>query len=133
LLIKEVMMAAASSRGSRKVPTRGQELEDRVRAELDELGLVPDSREEEALKSAHVLADRMERLEATIVREGEIIRTSKGDLRTNPACSEHRATAISLNRILGGISMTPPAEPAKKNPVKQRAARTRWQHKAASS
>src|SRR5215212_6310457 len=83
--------------------TRGAGLVASIRAEMAELGVEPTSTEEEQLRIAESLADRLEDLERIIRRDGLQVENSKGELKTNPACVESRATALALTRALGGI------------------------------
>lgn len=106
--------------------SRGQSLVESIRAEMAELGVKPTSTEEELLRSASSLADRLEKLEQIIERDGILITTRRGEPKTNPACVEARATTRSLNQTLGGIFLGESTTSPKKNPVKQRAARVRW-------
>jgi hypothetical protein len=106
--------------------TRGARLVASVRAEMAELGCSPTSTEEELLRVASTLADRLDELEKMIKKDGLMVTTSRGDLRTHPAAAEHRAVATNLARVLGGVyvgdSVTRPSKDARK----QRAARRRW-------
>jgi hypothetical protein len=93
---------------------------------MKELNCTPTSTEEELLRVASTLADRLEELEKIIKRDGIQIVSSKGELRTNPACVEARATATSLARTLGGIYVGDSTTSPRKDPRTQRAARRRW-------
>jgi len=106
--------------------TRGKRLVESIRAEMADLGCKPTSTEEELLRVAASLADRLEELEKLIKRDGLLITNAKGDLRPNPACVEARATATTLSRTLGSIYIGDSASAPKKDARKQRAARRRW-------
>jgi hypothetical protein len=119
----------AGSTARRKTPpktTRGELLEASIRGEMAELGVEPTSTEEELIKVAHSLADRLDDLQAIIDEEGLIIINSRNDQRTHPAAAEYRATATNLARVLGGIVISDTVTTPRKNPVKQKAARRRW-------
>ena len=106
----------------------GAALVARIRAEMAEENLEPDAREVELLSLAEDLADRIAELEKAIEVDG-LTSTSKGGLvRLHPGVVEARQTRTALARVLSEIQMRDDS----KNPVKQRAADTRWSsHNAA--
>src|SRR5215217_7119811 len=106
--------------------TRGKRLVESIRAEMADLGCKPTSTEEELLRVAASLADRLAELEKIIECDGILIVNSKGDQRPNPACVEHRATATSLARTLNGVYVGDSVSRPSKDARKQRAARHRW-------
>lgn len=102
--------------------TRGDSLVARLRGEMAEQKLIPTSAEEEHLLTAKSLADRIERLEAMIERDG-MSRKVDGRIVLHPAMAEARQCAAVLTRVVSGIQTM---EAAPKNPVKQRPANSRW-------
>lgn len=107
----------------------GKRLLRQVLEQLKEDQLEPDAREEELLKQAAALADRLDQIRQTLASEGLTVATAKGGPRAHPLLAVERATVAAIQRLLDGISLT--EEPIK-NAAKQRAARTRWRaHNAA--
>jgi hypothetical protein len=103
-------------------PSRGTELVAAIKAEMAELNCVPTSTEEELLRMAGDTADRIERLEAIIAKEGETIVSPTGVLKTHPSVPEVRQQRSSLARILSSIFIGDSTGAApKKNPAKVRA------------
>jgi hypothetical protein len=100
----------------------GAALVARIRAEMAADQLEPDGREVELLKLAEELQDRIVELEAMIESEGMSAVSKSGVVHMNPAVGEARQTRLALARVLGGVQMT--RDP--KNPVKQKAAQSRW-------
>ncbi|MGV0081734.1 hypothetical protein ACRUZW_26020 [Mycobacterium colombiense] len=103
--------------------TRGDSLVARLRGEMAEQGLVPTSVEEEHLATAKDLADRIERMQAMVARDGESRKLKDGRVLLHPALAEIRQCESVLTRVVGGISTM---EDAPKNPKKAKAANTRW-------
>jgi predicted transcriptional regulator len=103
--------------------TRGDSLVARLRGEMAEQGLIPTSVEEEHLATARDLADRIERLQAMVKRDGESRKSKDGTVRLHPALAEIRQCEGVLTRVVSAVSTM---ETAAKNPVKQKAANTRW-------
>jgi hypothetical protein len=103
--------------------TRGDSLVARLRAEMAEQGLVPTSVEEEHLATAKDLADRVERLQAMVARDGESRKLKDGRVLLHPALAEIRQCESVLTRVVSGISTM---EASAKDPKKQKAANTRW-------
>lgn len=103
--------------------TRGDSLVARLRAEMAEQGLIPTSVEEEHLLTAKDLADRIERLQAIIARNGESVKLKDGRVQLNPALAECRQCESVLTRVVANIQTM---EDAPKNPKKVKAANTRW-------
>ena len=103
--------------------SRGDSLVARLRGEMAEQGLIPTSAEEEHLSTAKDLADRIERLQAMVRRDGESRKSKDGTVRLHPALAEIRQCEAVLTRVVSGISTM---EAAAKNPAKVRAAQTRW-------
>jgi biotin operon repressor len=105
----------------------GEALVARVRAEMAENGLEPDGKEIELLALASRLADRLAELEEAISRDG-LTGTVNSRVVLNACVPEARQHAAALARVLSGVQM----ERSVKDPVKQRAAATRWrQHNIA--
>jgi endonuclease IV len=90
---------------------------------MAEQGLIPTSGEEEQLTIVRDLADRIELLQAIVAVDGERQRTKDGRVVLHPGIAEMRQCEATLGRIVRGIQTM--EEPAK-NPVKQKAANTRW-------
>jgi hypothetical protein len=111
--------------GSEPVPqvSRGEALVERLRGEMTEQGLIPTSGEEELLAVAWDLADRIELLQRLVAVDGERRRMKDGRVQLHPALAEIRQCEATLSRVVNGIQTM---EAAPKNPVKQRAAQTRW-------
>jgi hypothetical protein len=106
--------------------SRGEELVAQILAEMDAEECDPTAAEEELLRLAVELSDRLDRLEAVLAENGgEILTSRTGTVRIHPAAVEHRQLALALARVLGGIVIGD-AGAVPKNPVKQRAANARW-------
>jgi hypothetical protein len=103
--------------------TRGAALVARLRGEMAEQHLIPTSSEEELLAVAKDLADRIERLQRMVAADGERKKMKDGRVQLHPALAEIRQCEATLSRVVNGIQTM---EAAPKNPVKQRAAQTRW-------
>jgi hypothetical protein len=103
--------------------TRGDSLVARLRAEMEEFGLIPTSGEEEALITAKGLADRIENLERMVARDGES-RKAGGRIVLHPGIAEIRQLSAVLTRVVASIATTT-AAPAG-NAQKRRAADARW-------
>jgi hypothetical protein len=102
--------------------SQGAALVARIRAEMSEMSCVPTSTEEALLTMAEATADRIERLETIIARDGELITSPTGVLKTHPSVAEVRQQRAALARILGGIYIGDNTSAApKKNAAKQRA------------
>ena len=101
-----------------------------VLAQMTGDGLVPDAQERQVLHNARQLVDRLEALEAAVARDGELLTSRTGVVRPHPAVSEHPQVAVALSKVLGSVSMSDVTTGAAKNPVKQRAARVRWDREA---
>ncbi len=103
--------------------SRGDALVARLRGEMAEQGLIPTSVEEEYLATAKHLADRIERLQLMVRRDGESRKLKDGRVLLHPAMAEIRQCESVLTRVMGGIStMETPAKDLKK----QKTANTRW-------
>jgi hypothetical protein len=111
--------------------SRGSKLVAAIRAEMAEFGVVPTSTEEELLRLASSLADQVEQLETIVQRDGQIVTTPTGNTKTNPALIELRQQASALARVMSSIYIGDSTS-GKKNPVKQRAVRQRWDRDKAS-
>jgi hypothetical protein len=106
----------------------GADLVARVRAEMAVDGLEPDGKETELLAIAEALQDRIVELESLIASAGMSSVSKSGVVHLNPAVGEARQTRSALARVLSGIQM----QRSVKDPVKQKAAATRWRaHNAA--
>ncbi len=102
---------------------RGDSLVARLRGEMAEQGLIPTSTEVELLAVVKDIADRIQRLQRMVKRDGESRKTKDGRVVLHPALAEIRQCESTLSRVIGGISTM--AEP-QVNRSKQRAAQTRW-------
>jgi hypothetical protein len=103
--------------------SRGGSLVARLRGEIAEQGLIPTSVEEEHLATAKDLADRIERLQAMVARDGESRKLKDGRVLLHPALAEIRQCESVLTRVVGSIQTM---EASAKDPKKQKAANTRW-------
>jgi DNA-binding Lrp family transcriptional regulator len=103
--------------------SRGDALVERLRGEMAGEGLIPTSGEEELLAVARNLADRIELLQQIVAVDGERRSMKDGRVQLHPALAEIRQCEATLSRVVNGIQTM---EVAPKNPVKQRAAQTRW-------
>jgi hypothetical protein len=103
--------------------TRGDSLVARLRGEMAEQGLVPTSVEEEHLATAKSLADRIERLQAMIRRDGESRKLKDGRIVLHPALAEARQCEAVLTRVVANIQTMESPTP---NAKKQKAANARW-------
>jgi hypothetical protein len=86
----------------------------------------PTAAEEELLRLAHELTDRLDTLERIVATDGEMLTSPSGVVRIHPAAVEHRQLALVIARVLGGVVVGDSAGAGSKNPVKQRAAAVRW-------
>lgn len=100
----------------------GAALVARLRAEMDVADLEPDAKEVELLGIAEALQDRIVELEELISAEGMSNTSKSGVVHLNPAVGEVRQTRAALARVIAGIQLREEV----KDPVKQRAANTRW-------
>jgi hypothetical protein len=103
--------------------TRGDALVARLRGEMAEQGLIPTSVEEELLSTVHDLADRIELLQRIVAVDGDRRKLEDGTIRLHPGLAEIRQCESTLARVIGGIQTM---DVPQKNPVKQKAANTRW-------
>jgi hypothetical protein len=74
----------------------GQDLVDRITAEMRDNGLEPDPKERELLALASGLADRLFELEQSIEEDGLSMYLTSGAVKMNPAVAESRMTRTSL-------------------------------------
>jgi hypothetical protein len=108
----------------------GDELVAKIRAEMDAKDLEPDAREEGLLLQIRQVADDIAELRERISAEGLTFKpaTPGGPPRMHPAAAEIRQSRAVLARLLSLIQL----EDTVRNPVKQKAANTRWrQHQMA--
>ncbi len=104
--------------------TAGARLVESIEGEMAAIGIEPDARERVLLLRAAALADRIELLEAIVDREGLMVTSPNGHGKIHPAAVEARACSVALPRVLGGIVIGDST--TGKDPVKQKAAQTRW-------
>ena len=109
---------------SQPPPTPGEQLVASIVAEMLEEGIEPDAKETALLEAARQLVDRLDVLERLIAEDGVRLVSKTGVVRMHPAVSEHRQQAVALSKVLAAIVVGDST--AGKNPVKQRAARARW-------
>lgn len=102
----------------------GAEMVAAILAEMRAEGVEPDAKEHALLTTARQLVDRLDRLEAIIAVDGEMLVSPSGVTRVHPAISEHRQVAATLPKVLAGIVVGDSS--VAKNPTKQRAAQVRW-------
>ncbi len=102
----------------------GEQLVTQLRAELEVKGLEADSREEGLLVQIRQVADEIAELRALVDSEGWTFppATRNGPPRMHPAIAEIRQGRSLLGRLLAQISL----EESTVNPVKRKAANTRW-------
>jgi hypothetical protein len=115
----------------RRYGPAGKRLATTILEQMGEDGLEPDGRDAALLDAAATLADRMADLQAMIAKDGKSTTSATGIVRLHPAIAEHRQHAVSLAKVLSGISLHVTSA---KSPAKQRAAQTRWRtHNAAKA
>ena len=102
----------------------GQVMVAAILAEMAEVGVEPDSKEQVLLDTARKLVDRLGALEAIVAAEGLMLTSPSGVVKVHPAAVEHRQLAANLARVLGNVVIGDSS--AGKNPAKVRAAQTRW-------
>ena len=102
----------------------GEELVAKIRAEMALKNLEPDAREEGLLAQIRQVADDIAELRERIAAEGLTFKptTPGGPPRMHPAAAEIRQSRAVLARLLSLIQL----EDTVRNPVKQKAANTRW-------
>jgi hypothetical protein len=102
----------------------GEQLVTQLRAELEVKGLEADSREEGLLLQIRQVADEIAELRALVDSEGWTFppATRNGPPRMHPAIAEIRQGRSLLGRLLAQISL----EESTVNPVKRKAANSRW-------
>jgi hypothetical protein len=104
--------------------TAGEDLVAKLRRELDAKGLEPDAREEGLLHQIAQVGDEIAELRQTIDAEGHTFApaTKGGPPRAHPLIAELRQSRALLGRLLSQISL----EESTRNPIKAKAANTRW-------
>jgi hypothetical protein len=100
----------------------GEQLVAAIRAEMAENGLEPDSREEGLLASAARSRNRIAELERAIATDGLRHKAKDGRVTLHPAVAAIAQAEGVLARALSHIQLAP----TMKNPVKQKAAQSRW-------
>lgn len=105
-----------------------------IRAELLADGLQADARDEALLEAACKLVNRQAELEALVEADGVRSVSPTGLIRIHPGVAEIRQTASALARVLSAIGSTDDGPGVRKDPVKVKAATTRWRaHNAAKA
>jgi len=106
------------------VPSPGEELVARLRAEMAVKNLEPDAREEGLLVQIRQVTDEIAELRDRIAAEGLTFKaaTRGGPPRMHPAAAEIRQNRTLLARLLSQIQL----EESVRDPVKARAADSRW-------
>ncbi|WP_457142283.1 hypothetical protein [Mycobacterium sp. URHB0021] len=107
---------------SQVTDSSGAALVARLREEMDAEELEPDAKEVELLSIAEALQDRIVELEGLIDSEGLSNTSKSGVVHLNPAVGEATQTRAALARVISGIQLRDDG----KDPVKQRAANSRW-------
>ena len=102
----------------------GQVMVAAILAEMAEVGVEPDSKEQVLLDTARKLLDRLDALERIVAKDGLMLTSVAGVVKVNPAAVEHRQLAANLARVLSNVVIGDSS--SGKSPVKQRAAQTRW-------
>lgn len=127
-------LRSASGRGRPRSPVTklhadagsrpGEELVANIRAEMAAKDLEPDAREEGLLLQIRQVADDIAELRERIAAEGLTFKpaTPGGPPRMHPAAAEIRQSRAVLARLLSQIQL----EESVRNPVKRKAANTRW-------
>ncbi|WP_280246351.1 hypothetical protein [Nocardia abscessus] len=105
-----------------KRKSAGQRLVEAIVSDLNDAGLEPDSRDSALLDTAKRLRDRMEELETMVSEDGERTVSATGMVRLHPGIAEARQHAVALAAVLSKIAL----DLSGKDPVKQRAAQSRW-------
>ncbi len=105
-------------------PTPGDDLVALIRSEMSAKNLEPDAREEGLLEQIRQISDEIAELDARIEAEGLTFKpaTPGGPPRMHPAVAEKRQNRSVLARLLSQIQL----EESVRNPVKAKAANTRW-------
>jgi biotin operon repressor len=105
-------------------PSPGEELVAKIRVEMAVKNLEPDAREEGLLVQIRQAADEIAELRERIAAEGLTFKPANpgGPPRIHPAAAEIRQSRAVLARLLSLIQL----EDTVRNPVKQKAANTRW-------
>lgn len=110
--------------------TAGDLLRTQLDASLPE-GAEWDEREQALLNLASCQADDIAALEKLLVEQGATVRGSTGQSRLNPVFAELRQQRLALARILAEVKLPDEGmDTPTKNPVKQRAANSRWAREA---
>ena len=104
----------------------GQDLVDRIMADLEAQGLEPDSKDTELLDVAADIVDRIAVLEAAVEADGLSATLKDGRIALHPAICEIRQQSIVLVKTLNAIQTEPPGT---KNPKKVAAAQEMWRQR----
>ena len=102
----------------------GTKLVASVTADMQEHGLVPDSKDDALLLQAGRLVDRIASLEKAVSDEGEFVVSNTGVVRMHPAIPEIRSTVVALATVLSKIALSDDSRP--KDKKAQAAANARW-------
>ena len=101
----------------------GRVLVKRIIDDMARRNLEPTAKDHELLALAEGLADQLEKLKASAAANGYTTVIFSGSVVINPAVAAVNSTTLALAKVIGQVEMT---ELPAKDPVKQRAARTRW-------
>ncbi len=104
----------------------GQELVDRIVADLEAQGLEPDSKDTELLDVASDIVDRIAVLEAAVETDGLSTTLKDGRIILHPAICEIRQQHLVLVRTLKMIQTEPPGT---KDPKKVAAGQAMWRQR----
>jgi hypothetical protein len=100
----------------------GDAMVDRIIADMAEHQLEPDQRDRELFSVVADIANEIEELKRTVEDEGRSTFLKDGRPVVHGAVVELRLQRAALAKLLSGLSI----DATGKNPVKQRAAITRW-------
>jgi hypothetical protein len=100
----------------------GAELVQRIVDDMAAHGLEPDQRDRELFDVIADIADEIQQLKAVVDAEGRTAVLRDGRVTMHGAVVELRLQRAALAKLLSGLSM----DTSGKNPVKQKAAMTRW-------
>ena len=109
----------------------GEAMVDRIIEDMAETAqLEPDQRDRELFSVIAEIVDEIEALKQVVVEEGRSVELRDGRMVVHGAVTEIRLQRAALAKLLGSLALNPTG----KNPVKQRAAITRWApHNAAKA
>ena len=104
--------------------SKGEQLVADVLAAMQRVGVEPDEKEAALLETAREIVDAIDRLSLVLRAEGDLVTSSRGDVRPHPASVERRQYMALLPRVLSQVVIGDSSVTL--NATKQRAANTRW-------